>query len=173
MSIRDLIAGHDGKELFCLPPLLRSEEMIRALFVTAEIDDVVWPEWSEDRDGYRLSLFREALDTFTKGAMIGVALDPFDKDARAFLARVAPIDARVWDLRAIDPTPGIRCLGFFAERDVFIALSWQYRENLETREDWKSEIQNCVDQWRRLFGNEQPVGGDDLNEYLTANYISV
>jgi hypothetical protein len=47
-------------------------------------------------------------------------------------ARVHPVKAEFWSIRVTAPedTPGIRVLGAFADKDKFIALTWDYREDM-------------------------------------------
>lgn len=169
MSIRDEINKMvESKRLFCLSPLIASTAVIRTLFVSFEVHDQVFPPFAENRDGYRLSQFRSTLDTFSS-YWISVAENPYKKDQTAFMARVDPIEDEVWDIRSIDPRPGIRCLGRFAEKDTFIALTWDYRENF----NWKYEIQRCKEVWKELFGTTPPLAGASLDDYLSGNYHAV
>jgi len=86
------------------------------------------------------------------------------------LARVDPVDSEIWDIRSIVPRPGIRALGGFIRKDTFVALTWQFRENLATSDDWSAEIGRCRDAWRDLFGSKTPFSGASLDEYLSSFY---
>jgi hypothetical protein len=152
--------------------LIRSTPVIRTLFVSTEVNDVVYPPWPPNRNGFRLATFRGVLDAFTAGEMISVAENPFKKPPDAFLARVDPVTDEVWDIRCVDPQPGIRCLGSFAEKDTFIALTWGYREDFDP-EDWPIEINRCKEKWKELFGTNPPFRGKHLDEYLSGNYYAV
>ena len=106
-------------------------------------------------------------DDFTEGGFITVAENPFDKDARAIMARTHPITEEVWDFRCLDPRPGIRAFGNFAETDVFIALAWNFRENLDRRapdeDPWREEILYCKQETHRRFETETlPVDTDSM-----------
>ena len=136
MAIRDQIRGccaGPAPKLLCLSPLVRSTPVIRTLFVSVEVNDVIHPPWAPNRNGYRQSQFRAFLDAFVAGDWISVAENPRKKPSNAFLARVEPAADEIWDIRCIDPKPGIRCFGAFAERDTFVALTWCYREDLIQR----------------------------------------
>jgi hypothetical protein len=125
-SIRDAINGLEGRELFCLQPLLLGEETPGTMFVSKELADAVIPPstgWEPTRDGRLFSGLRALLDDFTEGGWITVAEDPFNKGARAILARVAPVEEEIWDFRCLDPNPGLRAFGCFAETDTFVALT--------------------------------------------------
>lgn len=83
------------------------------------------------------------------------------------MARVHPVTDEIWDIRSVDPKPGIRTLGSFAEKDTFIALTWEYRENLESSRDWENEIARAKEAWKKLFGSVPPFKGANLDEYLS------
>jgi hypothetical protein len=158
--------------LFRLPSLVTGDETARTMYVSAEILDSVTPPFAENRDGERLAEFRQTLDAFSEGGEFSVAEDPYSKPSDAMLARVDPVEANIWDIRSIAPSPGIRCLGGFASQDTFVALTWEYRENFDDGADkWTAEITRCRSIWRDLFGTCEPFKGA-LDECLT-NYYTV
>ena len=85
------------------------------------------------------------------------------------LVRVDPVEDEIWDMRCIAPNPGIRCFGAFAGQDNFIALTWEYRENLLGASDWQREIEDCKATWTQFFGTLTPFKGESLDEYLSFN----
>lgn len=175
MSIRDEIANRVGDgRLFCLPPLIPSGTMVRAMFVSEEINQVVHPPWEATKEGLRLSRLRAYLDTWTEGVLVSVAEAPYHKPRNTFLARVDPVADDVFDIRCFDPKPGIRVLGCFSEKDVFVALTWNHRENLGGPDSrgWRDEIERCKASWRRLFHPYPPFRGANLDAYLS-NFIAV
>ena len=175
-SIRDAISYLEGRELFCLAPILAGEETPRTVFVSKELGQAVVPQtrgWAATRDGRLFAHARGVLDAFTEGDFITMALDPFDKDARAIIARVDPIGDGVCDFRCLDPKPGIRIFGCFSEPDTFIALTWDYRENLENGARWASEVERCKKDWTKLFGTLRPLIGKTVNEYVSYNVRAV
>jgi hypothetical protein len=119
--------------------------------------------WPATWEGRRHANLRALFDGFTEGDWITVAENPFDKEARAILARVAPIEEEVWDFRCLDPRPGVRAFGRFSEPNTFIALTWNYREII----DWTSEVERCKAEWQKLFGALPPFVGKTIDEYLT------
>ncbi len=158
--------------LFHLPPLIAGMPTVRTMFVSKEVNNDVYPPWAENWDGYRLAMFRGTLDAFTQGDCIAVAEDPFKKPSSAFMARIDPVSDDLWDIRSIDPRPGIRCFGGFVGKDAFVALTWNYRENVSDREDWRCEVDGCRTGWRQLFDPYPPFHGANLDEYLS-NFIAV
>jgi hypothetical protein len=100
-----------------------------------------------------------------------VAENPDKKPPDAMLARVHPVDSEFWSIRVTEPqdTPGVRALGAFAGKDVFIALIWEKREGMG---DFDSYVEWVKDEWRVLFGTVPPHSGDHLDDYLS-NYRAV
>jgi hypothetical protein len=174
-TIREAINAHVGQgSLFCLTPEFLSDETPRAMFVSREVMEIVdGPPWPNSRDGRRYARLRGLFDAFTGGDFITVAADPFRKDACAILARVHPIAHEIWDFRCLDPAPGIRSLGCFAEQDAFVALTWNFRENLQAAAAWNAEIRLCKNEWQGLFGPLPPHAGKSLDEYVSYNFRSV
>jgi hypothetical protein len=140
------------------------------MFVSGEIWHDVTPPFAENLSGMRLAEFREYLDAFTEGAELSVSENPHAKPSDAMLARVDPVADQFWDLRSVSPNPGIRSLGGFTDKDEFVALTWNYRENLDGQ--WSEEIDRCRAAWRGLFGTESPLCGRSLDDYLS-NYYAV
>ena len=119
-------------------------------------------------------LFNEAravLNAFSECSFITMAEDPFDKEARAIMARVHPIEHEIWDFRCLDPRPGLRILGCFAETDVFVALTWDYRENFDNQ--WDEQVRRCKKEWERLFAPTKPHAGKELSDYVSTNFQAV
>jgi hypothetical protein len=113
---------------------------------------------------------RAYLDAFTSGEEISISERPFKKRADTFMARVHPVKYSVWDIRAIEPWPGIRCFGCFGDIDLFIALTWDYRENLDETEDgFALEAKRCRDCWSTLFVCNPREGG--IDDLISWNFV--
>jgi hypothetical protein len=171
MSIHDVVRAAMDREIFLIPSEFLGEECPRTVFATLEVAEMVLGPWEDTRDGRRHKSARGVLDHFTEGGFLTIAQDPFRKDSQAILARVDPVDREVWDFRCLDPNPGIRILGRFIGLDEFIALTWDYRENFD--EFWATKIDECLDEWKRLFGDIQPHSGGDIGEYISFNFDTV
>jgi hypothetical protein len=152
-----------------LPAIVREPPPNRTLWASEEVFYEVQPPFGENYSEQRRAYFRDALDAFTNHYRINVAENPFNKASDAMLARVDPVRAEFWDIRAIDPPQGIRCFGAFADHNVFVALTWDYRENIT---DFGDAVAACVSLWSDLFGPISPHSGDSLDAYLS-NYKSV
>jgi len=177
MSITDYIkhriAALEGSRLFSLPPVVPVDEVVREVFISEEVYEIVMPPWPENYDGSRQAGHRGDLDAFTLGDRFSVAEDPFKKPFNAMLARTHPVSDEIWDMRTTDPLPGIRSLGAFGGKDLFIALVWDYRENFDGDPDhWDFEINRCKTKWDELFGSIPRFKGTSLDEYLS-NYHAV
>ncbi len=155
------------RKLFYLPLLVPGDETVRSMFVSQEVNSDVYPPWPDNWDGLRLAAFRETLDAFTRYERIGIADRPLGKSAAAYMARVEPVVDEIFDIRSIDPRPGIRALGAFAGKDAFIALTWDYRENLTDSYAWDAFIEHCKSMWDDLFGSIKQFKGSTLDDYLS------
>ena len=169
MSIRTEIATHlTNKRLFNVGSAIPGEEVARTMLVSGEIEAVLDPaKLAVEEDGYRLAHIRPQLDIYTSGGKLNVALDPRDKDKSAHLARTDPVTDEVWDIRCTDPNARIRVFGRFTEFNVFVALTWQYRENLQTEEDWAEELDRFKVKWRELFPVEPLFAAKKAEEYVS------
>ncbi len=177
MSIRDeiklLIA--DGR-LHELTPIIESDSVSRHMFVSGEMYEKLQPE-IDGKVAFdpRFARLRADLEKFITGGEITVAHQPYKKPKKTYLARTDPVSDCIWDIRSIDPSPGIRVLGMFAEKDTFIALEWDFRERLDgpRSKEWRNFIVRCGAHWRRLFGTHRPHDGGKTSDILSKNYLDV
>lgn len=171
MSIRKQIEDAcDCGALRYLPPELGGADSERCIFVSEEVWDAAYshhheadPELAELYAGMRATL-----DHYSMGGQIPVGWTPRRKDGAALVARVEPLDSRCWDFRCLDPEPGIRVLGFFAETNVFIALTWHYRDSLESSDDWDGAITEARRLWDGLFSGP-PFKGSNVGDHISKN----
>jgi hypothetical protein len=141
----------------------------RSLFVTQEVlDAVTFPFRAENRILH--AEFRQTLDGFLEGGEMTVGEDPDTKSSDALMARVKPVECEFFDFRITAPRPAIRAFGGFVEKDVFVIVTWEYRDVIG--DDFDSEVVRCTHEWQKLFGRTTPFKGRHLHEYLS-NYLSV
>jgi hypothetical protein len=175
MSLRDEI-GHRLREgrLFKLLPMLDGDRVERTMLVSEEVHAAVNGPW-DSADADRMARLRADLDNFTEGAAISISQEPFRKPKTTYLARTHPPEDEVWDIRSRDPKPGIRVLGRFAEKDVFIALVWNHREALggPGSKEWRDFIERCKAEWRRLFPTYPPHSGRRIDDYVSEDFYVV
>lgn len=171
MSIYDEIKVlEQDNRLFRLRPfvLLPGQREKRKIYVSEEIKAKIQGPWGDKGDEYRSGKVHADLMAFTSKHMMVVARNPRQGGA-SDMSRLLPPDREVWDIRSVDPKPGIRILGRFAEKDVFIGLTWEirlYLKNFDSRE-WRDAIVRCAREWSLLFPAYAPLTGDYFGHYLT------
>jgi hypothetical protein len=169
MSIRDQIRALLGSKIFYLPSRFQNGESTREIVVSREIFEIVTPPFGDYWEGKRHAQCRAYLDAFVDGEEIGVSEKPFSKAFDTYLARVHPIALDVWDIRVIEPTPGIRCFGCFGDLDLFVALTWEYRENIQATSDGFTILaRECRSVWSSLFTLPPRTGS--IHAHLSGNY---
>lgn len=171
MSIQDVINLLDGVSLRCVQSAFFGEETPRYAYITHEVAELIWNS-GDGRDADLGNNARGLIDDFVEGGEITMSLDPYDKEAWCIMSRVDtsrldPVSREydIWELRCLDPRPGVRILGGFAEKDVFIALTWDYRQNFDN--EWPKKIGECITEWRNLFENIKPFKGAKPSEYIS------
>lgn len=140
----------------------------RHLVVSSAVRSAVtlpFPEGEKDRHAE----FLDTLDLWTEEGIFSVSEKPDDHPKDTLLARTAPTAAGIWDIRCVDVDHGIRCLGAFAGKNIFVALIWAYREEIPCFDDF---VIDCRAEWDRLFYPLPPYSGATLNDYLTSFYVS-
>jgi hypothetical protein len=143
------LAKHlDNRSLIEMMSLFTRDETARTMIVSPDIMTIITPPFDDTEQGKRCGEFRAWLDDFIEGCEITVAENPFDKPLDVMLARVDPLEAEFWSIRVTEPedTPGLRGLGAFAEKDKFIALTWDYRELIGA--DFDDEVDSVREEWR-------------------------
>jgi hypothetical protein len=114
---------------------------------------------------------RATLDRFASNGRVSIVLFPKGKASSTFMARIQPVGNEVWDIRCTDLSPGIRVLGRFSRKDAFVALVWDFHENLRGK-TWGDLGGQCQQEWTRLFGSLAPHQGSKPNDYLTGNFTA-
>ena len=174
MSIRDEINYWLGNNrLYQVFPRLTGASVHRTLFVTDDVNRLIQGPWKDKLEEYRCGKLWAAFDRFVEGRLITMARRPFRKPKTSYLARIAPVRDEVWDIRVLDPHPGLRIFGRFSEQDTFVALTWAPREILNNPADWRRECQRSLALWRQLFHNYQPIKKAYVHAYLSANAVPV
>jgi hypothetical protein len=168
MSIDTKLGPLLGKKLFELGTMFTGEDTARTMIVSADILAAVTPPFADTPDGKRLGEFRGWLDNFSLSGELTMAEKPFDKPQDSMLARVSPVEADFWSIRVTAPkkSPGIRAIGAFAGPNIFIALTWERREDID---DFDGEVETAIARWKDLFGDCQPFHGSSVHEYVTTN----
>lgn len=133
MSIRALVRQLVLRGRLIDRPSSFTNSKARRMFVTPAIDAIAKHPFPETSDGIRHAELAAFLDAFCEMNEITVSENPDRKPRDVMLARVHPVKYEFWSLRITDPenTPGIRVLGAFCAKDEFVALLWNYREQMD------------------------------------------
>ena len=154
--------------LFTLFPAMPGSLMVRKMFISNEIKSMIFGPWDEQPWEERCGRLRADFDYFMEGSLLPVAEKPF-KGKTSYMKRLEDHSDQVWEIRSRDPEPGLRIFGQFADKDVFVALTWHMRADLlgpKSRE-WRDAILECKTEWRNLFPAYQPKTGGNLRDYVS------
>lgn len=171
MSIQDKLAKYKNSKLFLFEHQIKSEPTERYIWVPANLKKDVQMPFPWDARGQRRAKMRASMEHFTSGGHIIWATHPKDKPPKAFLAPVKPLGSEVRDIRVLEHGR-IRVFGRFGLKNNFIALNWDYRENLEGGEFDKA-VFHCMDLWRDLFSDEPLFSGASADAYISGRFSVV
>lgn len=172
MSTNDIIVfikGHCASgALRPVSPLIATDPIIRQLCVSPEIGAMLEGPWKDVRQEVEWSTVKAVLDNFVSGRLLSLPKSNKHKSTHQ-MARLKPIKNGLWELRATTPKPGVRIIGYFVEKDFFVALSWDDRLFLGSfgSRPWRDVILTCQTKWRNLFSNYQPLKESNYDDYLT------
>lgn len=172
MSTRDVISECVAAEdLYRITPRLPGSPVMREVFATPQVHRFLNGQTDIARRNLvkRAADSRAAVDRFIAGAEIAVGMNPRDKLPTCELARNDPPTDGVWDFRVRGDKPYVRIFGAFSERDVFVALDYRNRDEV----DFDAAVATMVLLWDDMFGRCQRVKGDDVNAYLSDRYTLV
>jgi hypothetical protein len=180
MSIRTIIKGHcddKDKALYAVNPRMPHDPIVRHLFTFPEVNAMLVGPWKDQAEENEWQAANAILERFVAGDILPVKVGRRDSRSKrgAPLGHLEPLAEGVWSIRAMTAgNPGIRILGQFGEKDLFIALTYGEREFLgEGFADffntipWDDLIRTCKARWRNLFPSYPPVTGADSNDYIT------
>lgn len=147
-------------------PMLAVPKRRRTVYVSKSIEELLIDSWTNQQQEFRWGYVLSDLSVFIRDPWITVATDSRRAKA-AYIARLQPDSYEVWDIRCRDPNPGIRLLGRFAEKNVFVALTWEERLPLSCFEspEWKAAINRCMTEWNLRFWSE-PLRGNFPDDYF-------
>jgi len=169
MSVRDEINILCGRqELFRLKPEYQLQQEYRAMYVSAQINGLILgTSCRDEEEKFRWRSARADLDWFIQGRVITVPVES-RQGGDHFMSQLQPSDDEVWDIRCRDPEPGIRVLGSFGEKNLFIALTWELRNPLGGfgSTAWLEATARSKNEWQRLF-RSIPFRGNYPDAYIT------
>jgi hypothetical protein len=154
----------------------------RIVLMSPEIAELVSGLWENTLMGDRCARLRADLENYLEGAPLTVCWQPFKGRDHHQIARLKPVEAGVWDVRSVDPSPALRVFFCLAEKDVMVALtcsprsvpvSWLERPPLGPREckRWKRAISECKREWGILFPGYTPYVGERPDDCISKAII--
>ncbi len=183
MSIEDDVKKAVARgDLHYLPMMDPSDPIERCIVVHSDIMSQFVGPWDGVKHEERVFELRADLEDFVKGERLSLSFTP-RKHKDAYMGLLEPKDQGTWEIRARDPSPGIRVFGKFAKEDLFVAFGWRPRHViLEWSEKlpmalsprgWRLEINRCTTLWEEILGGHEPITGDKLSDYIKENAVVV
>jgi hypothetical protein len=175
MSIRDEINKRIAeRRLLTLEPTIPGDPVERTMLVSSELRGLLDGPWDSEATERRAGRLRADLERFITGQQVAMCLSP-SAGATAYMRRLDRPSDEVWEIRSVDPRPAIRVFGRFAEIDVFVALNWAKRRVLGegTSLQWHLAIIERQQMWGKLFPECEPIHGDSIRDYVSANAFLV
>jgi hypothetical protein len=142
----------------------------RRMFVSQQIADATKEPLPEGQVGVDMGEMAGWLDIFCDGHDFTVSEDCKEKPPETMLARVCPPKAGFWSIRVADANRRnqMRVLGAFADKNTFVAILWDYRDNLQD-ENFDAAVDQVRAKWASMFMDD-PYKGTSLDDYLTDWY---
>ena len=168
MSISALLQAYSREgRLFKVDPFYRGTYS-RGFYVTEPINQLLegnFPEYMT-----RGAALLADISSIAGGHNVSMCFIPYEAEGADFGLLNPPADG-VWDFRSRDPEPAIRLLGGFANKDLFIALTWRWRANLGDRysQAWRDAIVETTTEWRNMFPAINRITGDQVSDFFEYN----
>lgn len=178
MSIVGLIRVAVARgQLFELKPQLESDPVARTMIYSKEIEALFAGVGQSEPARIRFQRLRADMEEFVKGGAVSICLEPFGARHEDFGLLSPPHEGLV-DMRNRAPKPGLRLIGGFAKKDIYVALTCRPRSKPMDfigypplgdggSAQWADARAFVKAEWQRLFGNEPRVTGSDPNDYFT------
>jgi hypothetical protein len=128
--------------------------------------------WASATERDRYATVKAVIDLFIDGEEIAVRVPP-STSARAQLALLDPATDEVWEFRTRSQKKkgghryGVRVFGMFADKNLFVAMSSVFKEDLLDDDDYLREVEFCKRQWRILFPPYPSHLGNPPDAYLS------
>jgi hypothetical protein len=185
MSIQDELAKLVAAgRLFPLALSLPSDQSVRRIFLSQEIQQLLVGPWVSVEWEKRCYALRATLESFVRGERVTVSLVPYEH-GEADMGRLdTPKDNEVWDIRDRKTKPGLRIFGRFIDKDTLILTNFSPRsvpipgvdkkplKDHRKSYEWELAIIECMDQWASMFPAIKPMHKDDASDYIT-NAVSL
>jgi len=140
----------------------------RPVFLIPAVNDLITGPWDEQSDdANQMPYVRADLENFIANGYVSAA---FGRGPRANFRRLEErkrMKPRVWEIRTMEPPPGHRLLGFFADQDVFVGVDLVPRDLI----DFEAGKTRAKSTWVSLFGSHEPVVSENINDYISENVV--
>ena len=148
----------------------------RHLVMSADVRDAIRDEFSDETDRHAAML--DFFLRFAEHDVFLVSEDPAEHPPNTEIARNSPVSWEFWDFRVYADThatrqtgnKGIRVCGAFACKDTFVALTWDYRENIG--DQFAQFVADTRHAWDQLFFPLTPHQGSNVHEYLSNAHVA-
>lgn len=144
----------------------------RRVMATKDVLQALSGPWTSKRAEERYRTVKAVIDLFIDGMEMSVRIPP-SKSAKAQLALLEAPEARVWQFRTRPDKLhngfryGVRVFGMFARKDLFVAMSTAFKEDLFDDADYPNHIAFCRREWNGLFAAYDPDLGVPPDAYLS------
>jgi hypothetical protein len=93
------------------------------------------------------------------------------KGKNVFLKRLCPPPNDIWEMRITEPTPQIRFLGTFADKNTLVLMRAHTRAVLGDKgsAEWQHAMDACATDWAALFPNHSPHQGASIKDFVSEN----
>lgn len=145
--------------LYPLVPLARNAPRLRLMYLTKDVFEALNQTRERTEEIERYAQMEADLGEFVTSP----TLDP------KYLFLLSPVRDSVWEIRTVRPSPGIRTMGLFAEKDIFIATNYASRDQLPgwNSPEWKAAKSRAATEWRNLFPGYEPLRVMDVKQLVT------
>ena len=180
MSIRELWAKRVREgELIKLDFSIRGPQEKRTVLLSPEINALISGPWRDSAMRDRCYRLRADLENILAGARLTCCDIPREAKEKHQIGRLDPIEDKIFDIRSLEPSPALRIIFHFAERDVFVIhtcsprsvnVSWLTRLPLVNEKLWRRAISNGKARWSILFPGHEPPGAS-IHDYLSNAFV--
>lgn len=140
--------------------------MSRLVYLTPDINDQIKGPWeSGSEEEAQMPYVLADLENFALGFWVLTALGRGPKVNFRRLEVRRRKRPETWEMRTMEPPPGYRLFGFFADADKFVGLHLVSKDLVNNDEDMK----HAQSKWRNLFGTFNPVVSENINDYISEN----
>jgi hypothetical protein len=181
MPIRELWKKRvqDG-ELVKLSFLIPGPAEGRTVLLSPEIDALISGPWEDGEMRNRCYRLRVDLENILSGAGLTYCDIPREAKEKHQIGRLDPVEDNIFDIRSVEPSPGLRIIFHFVEKDVLVLhtcrprsinVAWLTTLPIISEKLWRRAISYSKDQWSVLFPLHEPPG-DSIHDYLSNAIVS-